>query len=576
MKKLLALILAMGMLLALSACGGKTPETAPENPGEAGQPAHETAVPAETATPEETAAPEENGQNPAMNVVGNYGTGRANMQVECEGTENAKVTVTWSGSAWENSQWVMSGKIDPETLVVNYDNCVRTNRTFKADGEIDKETVIYENGTGKLVFSVPEGTVTWEDGMENVAEGMVFEACIVPQPDEGDPEHYKSVTAMEKGAVEAVCAGVREAYITGNWSAIAGTVAYPITVSGTELGSAEEFLAFMENVTVDPDDKAAMEGETCRDMFVNGIGICMGDGQIWLADSNAQSEESPRLEIIAINGVTAAKAGDVVLEHWGMKLTVPGEIADQLICRTMDSDVIMEVYEAASVKAAEADGYEDAGFGWLFTLDKIVADKYQDMLCYGEMSGADVFAKDAEGNYYVFYHPTDVRYYREDTDAMKRDEGQWSRLTQWAGASVRQSFISENGLTPETLGSTDLGVFLARLAYMPGIRYELVSLDTGSLAEKTVGFDAAPYLDKLMEGVTYERVEEEAPDGEYIVLNFPEYNMRFDFFPGEDRGKYVRQVINDDSEIVYKATFADGETDAGDVMKAWLEALAAA
>ena len=65
-----------------------------------------------SAEPAGSAAVEEDGQNPVMNFVGNYTCDRAAMLVEADGTENAKFTVTWGSSAWEHSEWTMSGKLD--------------------------------------------------------------------------------------------------------------------------------------------------------------------------------------------------------------------------------------------------------------------------------------------------------------------------------------------------------------------------------------------------------------------------------------------------------------------------------
>ena len=65
-------------------------------------------------------------------------------------------------------------------------------------------------------------------------------------------------------------------------------------------------------------------------------------------------------------------------------------------------------------------------------------------------------------------------------------------------------------------------------------------------------------------------MDEEAPDGEYVVLNFPEVGTRFDFFLMEGKENYIREV-NDgsDYETLYLAAFDDAETRATDVMREW-------
>ena len=80
-------------------------------------------------------------------------------------------------------------------------------------------------------------------------------------------------------------------------------IRYPITINGTELSDSEAFLEFMKDKTVCESDRNAMMDEDLLDMFVNGEGICMGSGQIWLNDLNYMTDEDPQLQIIAISGI---------------------------------------------------------------------------------------------------------------------------------------------------------------------------------------------------------------------------------------------------------------------------------
>lgn len=132
-------------------------------------------VASEADTAEEAADTAEDGQNPVMNFVGKYGSGRAGMLVEAEGKDGAKITVTWASSAAENSTWTMHGTFDETTLTVAYSDCVKTDCVYGEDGKIQSETVAYENGTGKIIFREQEYALTWEDDQEHIADGMVFE-----------------------------------------------------------------------------------------------------------------------------------------------------------------------------------------------------------------------------------------------------------------------------------------------------------------------------------------------------------------------------------------------------------------
>ena len=175
MKKWICLIAVLAMLFSLAACSAKTDG------------AEKDAAPSDSAAPaapsDAASAGVEDGQNPVMNFVGNYAMDRATILVEADGAENAKITVRWSGSAWEHAEWVMTGKLDTETLVVDYKDCVKTLCTYSESGELKSEDVEYENGTGSFTFHTDGDaiTLTWDDAMEQIADGMEFEYVgVVP------------------------------------------------------------------------------------------------------------------------------------------------------------------------------------------------------------------------------------------------------------------------------------------------------------------------------------------------------------------------------------------------------------
>lgn len=167
MKKWISMFVVLVMIFSLAACAAQKPAEASPAPAE------DTAAEADKA--EETG--EEDGQNPIMNFVGIYGHDRASILVEAaDGTDGAKITVTWASSAAENSEWVMTGKFDADKLTVKYDDCVKTDFVYKEDGTVESETVAYENGEGTFTFSDGEQiTLTWDDAEEHIADGTVFE-----------------------------------------------------------------------------------------------------------------------------------------------------------------------------------------------------------------------------------------------------------------------------------------------------------------------------------------------------------------------------------------------------------------
>lgn len=168
-KTVVSVIMAGAMALSLVACGGNKPETKPEAEATQTEAAQET----EAAQTEAQAA--QDGQNPVMNFVGPYACDRANILVEADGNDGARFTVMWGSSATETTQWVMSGKFDPNTLTATYENCVKTDLVYNEDGSVASQNVVYENGKGSMTFvNGDKVTLTWQDDNEHVADGMTF------------------------------------------------------------------------------------------------------------------------------------------------------------------------------------------------------------------------------------------------------------------------------------------------------------------------------------------------------------------------------------------------------------------
>ena len=292
--------------------------------------------------------------------------------------------------------------------------------------------------------------------------------------------------------------------------------------------------------------------------------------------SGKEQEVSVSGESVTIDNLALRPDGEAGLlyENGGLKLLVPLEY-DELLQIDMpenaENGIFFTVAEKASIEAAKAQGYDTDGAGALFSIGKIDEPRMIELILNTDLSGTEIFAQDAYGDYYVYYHPTDVRYFRENNDAMVRDQEIWSALNEWAYGTVRNSMLEENPqLMPMQIGTTNLDLYLARIAYVPGATYTLAGLDYGSVEPKAGEFDAAPFVERLMNGVKYEYVDEEAPDGEYIVLSFPEEGARFDFFLMEGKENYIREVHEgSDYENIYLATFDDSSVSATEVMREW-------
>ena len=189
MKKIISIILAIVMVFALAACAGNAPEDK-SDPTPAPAPSPEP-------SPEHEPADDEDTQNPIMDFIGEYYANRAVMNVEPMGDDGAKVSVQWSSSYNEYSEWVMSGRLDPETMTLEYSDCVKTDVVLPEDGASGTETVVYENGTGRLVFDAENGTVSWTDDNDENAENVVF---MLDSAEPENPEYEAKLMSSEEAA----------------------------------------------------------------------------------------------------------------------------------------------------------------------------------------------------------------------------------------------------------------------------------------------------------------------------------------------------------------------------------------
>lgn len=255
----------------------------------------------------------------------------------------------------------------------------------------------------------------------------------------------------------------------------------------------------------------------------------------------------------------------------GFTLSVPNEYTDLLIIDTTLTEgprsTFFCVHEKESVEAAKKlfPG-ENAGGGFLFGIGRLSESDFKMALC-GDMSGADVFGRDDNGFYYIKYHPTDVQLVREG-DYTDADWAQWAELGQWASTAVDDFLYQNEGLTPHYSTNTDLDIYLNRLARLGEDEFTLTrsGQDKPLLPSRELSL---PFVEQLLTGTFTHADPEKVPDCEYISLNLPDTQVRFDFFLADNGdANYIRQIWSDGMEALYLATYDDGLL-AGQTMLLW-------
>ena len=252
-------------------------------------------------------------------------------------------------------------------------------------------------------------------------------------------------------------------------------------------------------------------------------------------------------------------------ENAGLRFEVKPKINNLITVETLKNDengVLFSVSETASLEAGGHDGA-----GWLFSIAKVSEDTLHEML-QNDMSGVEVFAKGEDGNYYLRFHPTDVRYERATVEEMQRDAAQWTMLNEW-GENAASAFAELNGLESKSYGNTVVDMYLARAAWGEDVNATLSTTEFGPVELK--GVDGTPYAEFVMEGF-FDVVDlSETPDGEYVVLNFPEEDVHLDFFFAE--GSYVR-VTTGGAETLYQSFWWDDNISNAEAMQGWYYAVA--
>ena len=333
-------------------------------------------------------------------------------------------------------------------------------------------------------------------------------------------------------------------------------------------------------------DSAEVDGVLC-DYLLGGLAAVPGKAAAAVFSFDGEARELKGFENLTLN-LSVCKAKDldslntatgtaldpIVMtyppriwgeyENGGLSMAIQPKYNDLITVETPANDTNGILFSVSETASREAGSFE--GAGWLFDVARISEEKLHELLCY-DMSGVEVFAKDEDGSCYVYYHPTDVRYERATAEEMERDAAQWSMLCEWA-EGMKDKLAEQNGLERVYYGNSDIDICLARAAYMDGVNYTLSTTEYGPVAGG--GVNGAPYAEFVMRGF-FTMTEDEAPDGEYVVLSLPDEDVRIDFFTAP--GAYAR-VVAGGQETMYQAAWWDDDVSYADAMRGWYYAAA--
>lgn len=250
-------------------------------------------------------------QNPSMNIMGIYCKDKIKINVDPIGIRSTSMTVEWPRNDNSKAIWYMSGRLNEETMSIDYENAVKRVITYNKDGIEISDIEIYTSGKGKMTFT-KEG-MKWDEYNESVARGMIFKITSPSEIKEEEklPEElgtgnmwiYRKITTMEKPAVEEFAYKVRKAYLNEDWDSIKNLIMYPIRINDTEISDADAFVEYMNGKTLSKEGRRDMENETCHDINTSKQCLNLGEDDIWIVDINVGSAKHPQLKITRICGI---------------------------------------------------------------------------------------------------------------------------------------------------------------------------------------------------------------------------------------------------------------------------------
>ena len=166
------------------------------------------------------------------------------------------------------------------------------------DVETDQETTLENEAKSTETETTQLETVSTET---TSTEAGVLD--VVVEDEVAVETFYLAATTIPAGSVESYAMDIKAMVLNGDWETFVNEISYPIIVDGLTMEDATDMKDYIADSKVSADFLAAIEAETCIEMFNSVQGIMMGiDGQIWLGTVQGENGDYV-LKVVEINNM---------------------------------------------------------------------------------------------------------------------------------------------------------------------------------------------------------------------------------------------------------------------------------
>lgn len=189
-----------------------------------------------------------------------------------------------------------------ETTTIIEESEEVTTGTVEESEEVTTETV---GGSKEVTTEAVEEKQDEETSEISDKEEQTEEELSEPeesgQESKTEENYYQAATSLSASEVEQYAISIKNYILNNDWNSLSEEMVYPITISGYVFENSQDFLKMDIDNDIDKDFVAAIESESCQEMFCNWQGISMGSsGQIWIGDIEDENGNC-ELKIIEIN-----------------------------------------------------------------------------------------------------------------------------------------------------------------------------------------------------------------------------------------------------------------------------------